>query len=61
MTLESWSASMARLRRRPGARMCVCPQNSSSVLGLMRAARGSLAVCSKLDLAGLSNRDMMFS
>ena len=36
------SASMARRRSFPSARMCFCPAISSSVCGRMRAARGSL-------------------
>ena len=40
MSEESWSAWMARRRRRPGPRMWSWPTNSSTVRGRMRAASG---------------------
>src|SRR5215475_14820533 len=41
MSDESWSASIARRRSRPGPRMCPWPINSRNVRGRIRAARGS--------------------
>ena len=48
MTLESLSASIARRKSRPFAKMCACPQNSSNVRGRIRAASGSRCGDSRL-------------
>ena len=48
MTLESLSASIARRKSRPYAKMCACPQNSSNVRGRIRAASGSRCGDSRL-------------